>query len=121
MALLNPAPHATLARPERCPHPPSTGWGAPASPHTPHLPLGSGRPPGKAGGLGEKLPPRTLPLGFSGLPTLLRGGPRGLTENKVTIIVLIRELWAGLWRGAAALGDLAVAGGLVAGLAEPPV
>lgn len=40
-----------------------------------------------------------------------------LTRNKV----LIREVWAGLRCGAAALSDLAMARGLVTGFAEPPV
>lgn len=50
----------------------------------------------------------------------LTGSPAGLTRGK-DAIVLIRQLRAGLRSGAAALGGLAVAGGLVAGLAEPPV
>lgn len=40
-----------------------------------------------------------------------------LTRNKV----LIREVWAGLRCGTAALGSLAMARWLVTGLAEPPV
>lgn len=55
-------------------------------------------------------------------PTRLPGS-RGLTRNKVAVLLLllVRELGAGLRRGAAALRDLAVARGLVAGLAEPRV
>lgn len=40
-----------------------------------------------------------------------------LTRNKI----LIREVWTGLRCGAAALGDLTIARGLVTGFAEPPV
>lgn len=46
------------------------------------------------GRLGEELPPGTLPhaqlgKGLLWALTLRRGGPRGLTRNKVTVIILI--------------------------------
>lgn len=64
--------------------------------------------------------PPPAPPGFTGP----EGPATGLTRNEVAVLLLlllVRELGAGLGRGAAALRNLAVARGLVAGLAEPRV
>lgn len=78
-----------------------------------HRTEGDGRIQGEPGCPGSR---RTGSRGHA----QLTGSPGRLTSSK-DAIVLIRQLWAGLRSGAAALGGLAVAGGLVAGLAEPPV
>lgn len=95
----NPPPHQPWAR----------ASGARRLP-TPSSVLGSGRPLrplGVGDRPGHRPPQRCLPT----CPPL--------TGDEAP--VLVRELRAGLGRGAAALRGLAAAGGLVAGLAEPPV
>lgn len=109
------------------------GWGVPASPTPLICPWAPGGPCRAPGRMGREGGAGTWPLAHLGTqplahlgtgllwPSYPAEGPGGLTGHKVTVLLLLRELWAGLGRGTAALGDLAVARGLVAGLAEPQV